>query len=344
MVPWYAWVGFAAGLVARLALDLAIHRGAKRMPHREALLWTLAWVAVALAFAGVMWWWRGPATAGEFVAGYVIEWSLSVDNVFVFFLILAHLAVPAAYQHRVLFWGVMGAVLMRLGFIVGGAALIHRFDWMTWVFGALLLVTAVRFLREREGAASFEENSIFRVVRRAIPMTDRYQGTKLLTRANGRLTATPLLAAVVLVNVIDVVFAVDSIPAVFSVTRDPFVAFTSNALAILGLRSLYFVVAGAVLSFYYLRPALATVLVFVGGKMLLSPWVELPLELSLGIIVGILGTGIGVSVFRGSRQRIGRSVRSGTTRWATPAKVTLILVASLLAASIVMVLAFESIL
>jgi tellurite resistance protein TerC len=343
MVPWYAWAGFVAGLVVLLALDLVIHRGAKRMPHREAMLWTIAWVAVALAFAGVMWWWRGPQTAGEFVAGYVIEWSLSVDNVFVFFLILANLAVPAAYQHRVLFWGVMGAVLMRLGFIVGGATLIHRFDWMTWVFGAILLVTAVRFLRDREGPASFEENRIFRVIRRSIPMTGHYQGTKLLTRANGRLAATPLLAAVILVNIIDVVFAVDSIPAVFSVTRDPFVAFTSNALAILGLRSLYFLVAGAVMSFYYLRPALATVLAFVGGKMLVSPWVEFPLGLSLGIIVGVLGTGIAVSVFRSSRRRIGQRVRSRMTRWATPAKVTLILVASLLATSIVMIIAFESI-
>jgi tellurite resistance protein TerC len=298
MVPWYAWGAFSLALGLLLAIDLGAHRRAHTIAVREAVSWTIAWVALALAFGGLLWWWRGADTAGQFVAGYLIEWSLSVDNVFVFVLILANLAVPGALQHRVLFWGVVGAILMRLGFILGGAALIQQFEWTALVFGAVLLATAVRFARDRH----VEEGRAFRWTRSLIPVSDRYEGSKLLTRSSGRLAATPLLAAIVLVNVTDVVFAIDSIPAIFSVTRDPFVAFTSNALAILGLRSLYFVVHGAVGSLEHLRPALAAVLAFVAAKMVLSPWVHVPTGISLGVIGAILAVGVAASLLIGRRR------------------------------------------
>ncbi len=292
MVDWYIWVGFIGFIALVLLLDLGIfHRQAHRVLFKEALGWTAVWVTLAMVFVLVMWVWQGGQVAGEFLAGYLIEWSLSLDNVFVWILIFTHFSVPARYQHRVLFWGIVGAVALRLGFILGGTALIHRFDWITYVFGVLLLVTAIRFLTRREQERSIGETAILRLVRRFIPVTDSYEGQNLTVRRGGKLLATPLLAVLIVVELTDVVFAVDSIPAIFAVTQDAFVVFASNALAVLGLRSLYFVLAGAVSRFHYLRPALAALLGFVAVKMLIAEWIHIPIGISLASIVAILAVG-----------------------------------------------------
>jgi tellurite resistance protein TerC len=299
MVEWYHWAAFLAFLGAVLAADLLVlHREAHEVPFKEAMAWTGVWVALAAAFGVVLWAWRGATPASEYAAGYLIEWSLSVDNVFVFVLIFAHFAVPRAYQHRVLFWGVLGAIVLRLSFILGGSALLHRFHWVVYVFGGLLVITAIRFLTERERERSLEESAILRLLRRILPITDTYQGQQLMVRQLGRTMATPLLAVLVLIETTDVVFAIDSVPAVFSVTRDAFVAFTSNAMAILGLRSLYFVLAGAVGKFRFLRPALAAILAFVGVKMLTSEVYDIPVGISLAVIAGILALGVAASILR----------------------------------------------
>jgi tellurite resistance protein TerC len=316
MVQWYIWVGFVAFVVGVLTLDLGVlHRRAHVVPFRESALWTAVWVAVALGFAGILWAWRGGGVAGEFLAGYLIEWSLSVDNVFVFLLIFAHFAVPDAYRHRVLFWGVLGAICLRLGFILAGTALLERFHWMVFLFGGILLFTAFRFLREREGQRkTLEESLVLRAVRRILPMTEGYEGQRLFVRRGGKRLATPLVAVLVMIEVTDVVFAVDSIPAIFSVTRDAFVVFASNALAILGLRSLSFVLGGAMGRFTYLKPSLAVLLAFVGVKMVTSDWIHIPILLSLGVIVAILGSGVALSMVHGSREaaRAGDGGESGS--------------------------------
>jgi tellurite resistance protein TerC len=306
MVDWYHWVAFLGFLGTILAVDLLIlNREAHEVPFKQAVAWTGAWVALAAGFGIVVWLWRGGGLAGEYAAGYLIEWSLSVDNVFVFVLIFTHFAVPKAYQHRVLFWGVLGAIALRLSFILGGSALLHRFHWVIYVFGGLLVITAIRFLAEGERKRSLEESIVLRSVRKVIPITESFQGQRLLLRREGRLLATPLLAVLVLIEATDIVFAIDSVPAVFSVTRDAFVAFTSNAMAVLGLRSLYFVLAGAVGRFRYLKPALAAILAFVGAKMLASEVFEIPVAVSLTVIAGILSIGVAASLLRGGGGSLG---------------------------------------
>jgi tellurite resistance protein TerC len=306
MVDWYHWVAFLGFLGTILAVDLLIlNREAHEVPFKQAVAWTGAWVALAAGFGIVVWLWRGGGLAGEYAAGYLIEWSLSVDNVFVFVLIFTHFAVPKAYQHRVLFWGVLGAIALRLSFILGGSALLHRFHWVIYVFGGLLVITAIRFLAEGERKRSLEESIVLRSVRKVIPITESFQGQRLLLRREGRLLATPLLAVLVLIEATDIVFAIDSVPAVFSVTRDAFVAFTSNAMAVLGLRSLYFVLAGAVGRFRYLKPALAAILAFVGAKMLASEVFEIPVAVSLTVIAGVLSIGVAASLLRGGGGSLG---------------------------------------
>jgi tellurite resistance protein TerC len=304
VVQWYHWLAFCAAIASFLALDLGVfNRRAHQVSLREALAWTAVWMSVALSFAGLLWMWMGWHSAGTFLAGYLLEWSLSADNVFVFILLFTHFAVPAAYQHRVLFWGVLGAIVLRLTFILAGSALLERFEWVVYVFGALLLVTAVRFLREGERSRSPADTFVVRTVGRVVPTTADYHGSRLFAhRDAGRgWVATPLLAVLISIELVDVVFAVDSIPAILALTTDAFIVFTSNALAILGLRSLYFVMAGAVGRFRYLRPALAALLAFVGVKMLLSGVVHVPAAVSLAVIVGILGVGAVASVVLGSR-------------------------------------------
>jgi tellurite resistance protein TerC len=289
MVEWYVWGAFLIGLFALLSVDLLRHQDDHVMAFREAAGWSAVWVGLGLSFGLLVWAWLGGRSAGEYFAGYLIEWSLSVDNVFVWILIFSHFAVPREYQHRVLFWGLIGAIAMRLSFILAGSALLDRFHWVTYVFGAILILTAVRFVAQRERERSFEDGLVVRLTRRLVPMSDRYEGQRFFTRRGSHRLATPLLAVLILIEFTDLVFAVDSIPAVFAVTRHAFIAFTSNAMAILGLRSLYFVLAGGMARFRYLKPALAVVLGFVGVKMVLSGILDIPIWLSLAVIVGVLG-------------------------------------------------------
>ena len=295
-----AWLAFNAFIIAMLALDLfVLHRNAHEVSLREAAITSLGWILLGLSFGGVLWWFQGPTTAGEYFAGYLIEKSLSVDNVFIFVLIFSFFAVPPAYQHRVLFWGVVGALVMRGAFIFAGAALLERFDWILYLFGAFLLFTAFKMLRHSEMTLDPKQNRVLRLVGRLVPMSDQYDGQKLFSRRSGKLMATPLFAVLVMVETTDLVFAVDSIPAIFAVTRDPFIVYTSNAFAILGLRALYFLLAGVADRFVYLKTGLAVILAFVGTKMLIVDFYHVPVWASLGVIGTVLAIALGASLLTG---------------------------------------------
>jgi tellurite resistance protein TerC len=298
-VPLYVWAATLGVIAAMLALDLLVlHRDAHEVSMREAALTSAMWVALGVAFGVGVWAVAGGEYAGEYFAGYLIEKSLSVDNIFVFALIFGYFAVPAKYQHRVLFWGVVGALVMRAGFIAAGATLLDRFSWTVYVFGAFLLVTGVRMARQRDDHVDPSRNPLLRLLRRRVPMTEGYEGQRFVVRRAGRFLATPMLAVLLVVETTDVVFAVDSIPAIFAVTDEPFLVFTSNAFAILGLRALYFLLAGMITRFAYLKIGLAAVLAFVGVKLLLTHVVHLPIWLSLGVIAAILGTALVASLVR----------------------------------------------
>ncbi|MEX2373374.1 MAG: TerC family protein [Dehalococcoidia bacterium] len=295
------WLAFNVFIVSMLLLDLLVlHRHAHVVTLREAAITSSAWIALGLAFGAVLWWWQGPTSAGEYLAGYLIEKSLSVDNVFVFVLIFSYFAVPPMYQHRVLFWGILGALVMRGAFILAGAALLDAMEWILFVFGAFLLFTAFKMFRHSDLALDPSRNRILRVVGRFVPMSDEYDGQRLFTRRAGALVATPLFAVLVVVETTDLVFAVDSIPAIFAVTRDPFIVYTSNAFAILGLRALYFLLAGVAHRFVYLKQGLAVILAFVGVKMLIADIYHVPVALSLAVIAAVLAVSI-VASLRSSR-------------------------------------------
>jgi tellurite resistance protein TerC len=279
-------------ILAVLSVDLLAHRRAHEVSVREALAWSAVWLVLGTAFGAVVWAAWGGQRAGEYFGGYLIEKSLAVDNIFVFALIFASFAVPRAYQHRVLFYGVLGALVLRAGFIAGGVALLDRFHWVLYVFGAFLLVTAGRMVRARDAEPDPRTSSPVRLVRRVLPAVEDYHGQRFWVRREGRLAATPLLVVLVLVEVSDVIFAADSIPAVLAITGEPFLVFTSNAFAILGLRSLYFLLADLMHRFAYLKLGLAAVLGFVGLKMLLGDLIEIPVAASLGIIAGCLAIAI----------------------------------------------------
>jgi tellurite resistance protein TerC len=296
------WIAFNAFIIAALAVDLfVLHRHAHVVSLREAALTSVGWITLGLAFGGLLWWWRGPTSAGEYLAGYLIEKSLSVDNVFIFVLIFSYFAVPPQYQHRVLFWGVVGALVMRGAFILAGAALIERFDWILYLFGAFLLFTALKMFRHSEMTLDPQQNPVLRLVGKFLPMAKEYDGQRMFTRQNGVFMATPLFAVLVLVETTDLVFAVDSIPAIFAVTRDPFIVYTSNAFAILGLRALYFLLAGVAHRFVYLKPGLAVILAFVGVKMLIADFYHLPVWISLSVIGTVLTVSVVASLLS-SRQ------------------------------------------
>jgi tellurite resistance protein TerC len=295
------WGGFIAFVLAMLAIDLGVfHRKAHEVSLKEAAGWSAVWVALAAVFAGGVWAWFGPDRALEFTTGYAIEKALAVDNIFVFVVIFAAFAVPPLYQHRVLFWGVLGALVMRAAFIFAGAALLERFHWTIYVFGALLAVTGVKLLFQRNEELHPEKNPVVKWFQKVVPVAPEYAGDRFTVVKAGRRYATPLLLALVAVEVTDLIFAVDSIPAIFAVTRDPFIVFTSNIFAILGLRSMYFLLAGVITRFTYLKVGLAFVLVFVGAKMLLMDLYKVPIGLSLGIIVGILGASVAASLLKGA--------------------------------------------
>jgi len=293
-LSWFAFLGFVAVL---LAIDLGVfHRRPHEVRLREAITWSAIWIGIALLFNAFVWWRSGPQTGTEFLTAYLVEKSLSVDNVFVFVAIFGALAIPPALQHRVLFWGVLSALGMRMAMIVGGAAALQRFHWLIYVFGGILVLSGIKLLvlRGDDGPPG----SAMQLVRRLVPATDRFDGARFLTRENGRLLATPLLTALIVIELADAVFAVDSVPAVLAVTDDVFIAFTSNALALLGLRSLFFVLAGAVRKFRYLKVGLAGVLIFVGAKMTLAGVVQIPPVVSLAVVVALLAASILVSVAR----------------------------------------------
>jgi len=293
------WVAFVGFVLAMLAVDLGVfHRRSHAVRAREAVAWSVVWIALALLFGGVVFAWLGPDKGVEYFAGYLVEKSLSVDNLFVFVVLFETFGIPGALQHRVLFWGVLSALVLRGAMIVAGAALIDRFHWLLYVFGAFLVFTGWKLWRARGGPEQGGPGRIVGWVRRVVPSTAELHGAAFLVREDGRTLATPLLLALVAIELADVAFAVDSIPAVFAVTTDPFIVFTSNVFAILGLRALYFVLAELVARLAYLRVGLAAVLVFVGLKMLAAPFVRIPSWLSLAGIAGILAVAVAASLRR----------------------------------------------
>jgi tellurite resistance protein TerC len=299
-VPWWAWPALVGTIAALLVADLLlVHRRPHAIGFREAALESGAWIALGLGFAVVVAVAFGGDAAGEYVTGYLIEKSLSVDNVFVWAVLFSYFAVPREYQFRVLFWGVFGALTLRAAFIFGGVAVLERFDWVLYVFGAFLVLTAVRIARHDNTAVHPEHNPVLRVARRVIPSSDEYDGQRLVTRRSGRWLATPLLLVLVLVETTDVVFAIDSVPAILAVSRDPFIVFASNAFAILGLRALYFLLAGLAGRFRYLNVGLGVILGFVGLKMLATDVLHVPTWLSLVVITTALAGSITVSLRAG---------------------------------------------
>lgn len=322
----YLWLGFGLFVLSMMVLDLGVfHRKAHTVTMREAAVWTAVWVSLALVFNGVIYFWLGPVRAVEFLTGYVIEWSLSMDNVFVFAVIFSYFAVPPQYQHRVLFWGILGAVVMRLVFILAGAALLERFHWLIYPMGGFLVLTGIKLFRDRNQESDISRSLVLRLATRWLPVTSDYVNEKFFVRLNvveaeavtvavhsvehGDLVArqvrvrsfrgwvaTPLFLVLLVVESTDVAFAVDSIPAIFAVTRDPFIVLTSNIFAILGLRALYFLLASVMGMFRYLSAGLAAILCFVGTKMLVSGFYHIPIGLSLGVVCGILAVAVGASL------------------------------------------------
>jgi tellurite resistance protein TerC len=312
------WLGFTLFVFAMLALDLGVfHRKAHEIGIREALTWTAVWVSLALAFNLGVYIWFGPERALEFLTGYLIEKALSVDNIFVFIVIFSTFAVPPRLQHRVLFWGIVGALVMRALFIVLGAALLHKFHWIAYLFGVFLVFTGIKLLVQRTVEVHPEHNPLFRLFNRLVPSVSHYESAHFTVVEAGKRCATPLLLVLVAVETTDIVFAVDSIPAIFAITTDPFIVFTSNIFAILGLRALYFALAGMMGKFHYLKVGLALVLVFVGAKMLLAGLYKVPIVASLGAIAALLGGSVVASLLRSKtappppeNAREGRTLRS----------------------------------
>jgi tellurite resistance protein TerC len=299
------WIGFIAFVLVVLAFDLGVfHRKAHVVHYKEALMWSGVWVGVSLAFGAGVWMKFGREAGVEFLAGYVLEKSLSVDNIFVFIVIFGALGVPRIYQHRVLFLGIVGALVLRATMILVGAAMLTRFHWLMYVFGAFLIYTGGKIFFQPEAEHDPREGWVMRAVQRVLRSTKEFHGDRFFAMENGRLHATPLFMALVLIEISDVVFAVDSIPAIFAITRDPFIVFSSNICAILGLRSLFFLLAEAVDKFRYLSVGLSFVLTFVGVKMVLSvELLKIPAELSLTVILGILGASIGASLVAERREK-----------------------------------------
>jgi tellurite resistance protein TerC len=301
--PW-AWLGLVGAITVLLVGDLLlVHRSPHDISLRAAAIESSVWIAIGLGFTALLAWWQGGTAGGEYLAGYLIEKSLSVDNVFVWAVIFGYFAVPGRYQFRVLFWGIFGALVLRAVFIFAGVALLEAFDWILYVFGAFLLYTAFKIARHQGTEVHPEANPVLKLVRRVVPSTPEYDGQKLFTRRSGKLLATPLFAVLVLVETTDVVFAVDSIPAILAVSREPFIVFASNAFAILGLRALYFLLAGMADRFRYLNRGLAVILAFVGVKMLIVEWFHVPTWVSLAVIAVVLAVTVAASLGSERRER-----------------------------------------
>lgn len=301
------WIGFNLFVLAVLALDLGVfHKKSEPVTLKNALGWSAVWITLALAFCVLVYFWHGKQPALEFLTGYLIEQSLSVDNLFVFLVLFQFFKVPAEYQHKVLFWGIIGALVMRLAFILAGVALINRFHWIIYVFGAFLIYTGFKLAFQDEAEVDPEHNPALKLVRRYLPMTATYEGDRFFLMREGKRWATPLFAVLIVVETTDLLFAVDSIPAILAITRDAFIVYTSNVFAILGLRSMYFALAGLLDYFEYLNYGLSAILVFVGAKMLLSNesfelWgvrlhYKIPIGVSLGVVAGLLALSIVASM------------------------------------------------
>src|SRR5438067_5459006 len=291
------WILFNIGVLALLALDLfVLHREHRVMRFREALAWSVFWIGLAAGFAVVIYFWRGTTKTLEFITGYLVEESLSVDNLFVFLVLFQFFRVPAEYQHKVLTFGIVGALIARGAFILVGVKLIQQFHWIIYVFGAFLIYTGIKLLRSEEEDVQPEKNWILRLARRRLPVTDGYVGSKFFVTQAGRRLATPLLLVLLVVESTDVLFAADSIPAILAISRDPFIVYTSNVFAILGLRALFFALAGLIEAFHYLHYGLAAILIFIGAKMLLSAHYEIPILVALGVVAGLLAISIVASM------------------------------------------------
>jgi len=305
------WSVFAVVVTAALALDLFVfHREAHSIKAREAGMWVLVWIALAAAFGGWIWYTAGHQAGLEFATGYLVEYALSVDNIFVFIVIFRYFHTPAEHRHRVLFWGIVGAVVLRGLFVVAGLGLIALFHWTLYVFGALLVYTGIKLLRQSEMEMHPEDNPVVRFLRKHLRMTSKLEGDKFLVRIDGKLFATPLLAVLLVIDVVDVIFAIDSIPAIFGVTRDYFIVFTSNIFAVLGLRAIYFLLHDLMDRFAYLHYGLGLVLTFIGAKMLVAHWVEIPVQWSLGVVGGLLAGSVLLSWLFGPKS--GESKSGGT--------------------------------
>ena len=307
------WAGFTLFVLAMLALDLGVfHRKAHVVGFKEALGWSVVWVVLALAFGVGVWQLYGEQRGLEYLTGYLIEKALSVDNIFVFVVLFSAFAVPAAYQHRVLFWGILGALVMRAAFIVLGAALIQRFHWVLYVFGAILVLTGVKLLLQREQEVHPERNPLFRLFRRLVPAVSEYNGQSFTVVRDGKRFATPLLLVLAAIEATDLVFAVDSVPAIFAITSDPFIVYTSNVFAILGLRAMYFLLADVVMRFQYLKVGLALVLVFVGAKMLIADIYKVPIVVSLLVVATLICGSILASLAATAKRATAREDLSAT--------------------------------
>lgn len=307
------WAGFIAFVIAMLALDLFVFGGRKahRVSVKEATAWVFAWICLALTFAALLWWYLNDAFGAEvaqrktleFLAGYLIEQSLSVDNMFVFVMIFGYFAVPPELQRRVLLYGVLGAIVMRAGMIIGGVWLVSQFSWLLYVFGAFLVITGIKMIIFAEAEPDLEQNPLLRWLRGHLRITTAFHGEAFFVRQNGILWATPMFLVLVLIEASDVVFAVDSIPAIFAVTTDPFIVFTSNIFAIMGLRALYFLLADMADRFHLLKYGLAIVLVFIGGKMLAMPWFHMPIQWSLAVVGTIIAGSVVLSLTLSQKQQ-----------------------------------------
>ena len=299
----WVWVAFNLFVLVMLAVDLGVvHRRSHEVKLTEALVWSGVWIALALLFNLGVYYWYGPQPALEFLTGYLLEKSLSVDNIFfVFLLLFSYFRVPPVYQHKVLFWGILGALVMRAIFIVAGISLLQRLHWIIYVFGALLILTGIKMVTEEDKEIHPEKNPVLKLFRRLVPVTEHYQGDRFLVKQGGRYAATPLFLVLLMVETTDIIFAVDSIPAILAITADPLTVYTSNVFAILGLRALYFALAGVIRRFHYLHYGLSAILVFVGLKMLLTDVYKFPIAVALGVIASILLIAIAASAVRALR-------------------------------------------
>jgi tellurite resistance protein TerC len=291
------WAGFNIFVLGMLALDLGVfHKRSEEITVKNALVWTAIWITLAMCFNFFIYQYFGKQQAIEFFTGYIIEKSLSVDNIFVIIMIFSYFQVPPSYQHKVLFWGILGALVMRVIFIFAGIELIHRFHWLIYIFGGFLIITGIRMVIAGETKIDPEKNPVVRLFRKIFPVTSSFEGDRFFVRHDSKLWATPLFVVVILIETTDLIFAVDSIPAILAITDDPFIVYTSNVFAILGLRSLYFALSGIEKYFHYLKYGLAAILVFVGAKMCLADYYKIPIEVSLSVIVSVLIIAILASV------------------------------------------------